>query len=51
MHVHDSALHASVVFASVLLLGTVWRIASFHLIGHADGTFANKLGRAMAVQY
>jgi hypothetical protein len=45
-------MHGVVAFASVLVLGTVWRLTAMHLVGkQADGSVLNKVGRAMAVQY
>lgn len=41
------ALH---VFLAVLVLGTLWRLATFHLIASPNPNL-NHLGSAMAVQY
>lgn len=41
------ALH---VFLAVLAIGTLWRIASFHLMA-APNTQLNHLGKAMSIQY
>lgn len=41
------ALH---VFMSVLVLGTVWRLVSYHLTASDSPGFSH-LGRAMTVQY
>jgi hypothetical protein len=41
------ALH---VFLSVLVLGTLWRLGSYHLAA-SDSSGLSHLGRAMTVQY
>lgn len=52
MHVHPSLMHGLVAFASVLVLGTMWRLSAMHLVGkNQPGTKAAKFGEAMAVQY
>jgi len=38
------------VFMSVLILGTIWRLISFHLAASSN-TGISHVGRAMAVQY
>ena len=38
------------VFMIVLILGTLWRVASFHLIASPNASLAH-LGKAMAIQY
>jgi len=50
-HVHISAVHLFVVFLGVVILGTLWRLAAFHLI-LADATgSAGHVGRMMLLQY
>lgn len=44
MHVHTSALQAVLIFAMVLLIGTVWRVVSAHKSESA-------VGKAMAFMY
>lgn len=41
------ALH---VFMSVLILGTIWRLVSFHLAASANPGIQH-VGRAMGIQY
>lgn len=50
MHTHFSAMTALNVFLSVLIVGTLWRLACYHLIASDNETF-NHLGRAGAYQY
>ena len=38
------------IWVSVLIMGTLWRIVSYHLVASPNAT-ANHLGRAMAQQY
>ena len=38
------------VFACVLVIGTIWRLAEYHLIA-AQSPWLSHLGVAMAVQY
>jgi len=38
------------VFMSVLILGTIWRLVSFHLAA-SDNPGVNHVGRAMGIQY
>lgn len=38
------------VFLAVLIMGTLWRVASYHLIASPNGHL-NHLGLAMAMQY
>jgi hypothetical protein len=42
-----TALH---VFLAVLIMGTLWRLASYHAVASSNETVAH-LGRAMAFQY
>lgn len=42
--------HAVNVFLAVLILGTLWRIGSYHLIANSNTTVAH-IGTAMAFQY
>ena len=37
-------------FTSILLAGTLWRVASYHLVASSNPTFAH-IGGAMATQY
>ncbi len=41
------ALH---IFLAVIVLGTLWRLLSFHLMA-AENTQLNHLGKAMSLQY
>jgi hypothetical protein len=38
------------IWVSVLIMGTMWRVISYHLIASSNGSM-NHLGRAMAQQY
>jgi hypothetical protein len=38
------------VFMSVLILGTIWRLISYHLAASAN-TGVSHVGRAMIIQY
>lgn len=44
MHVHDSALQGAIIFAFVVLFGTLWRIVAMHLA-------ESPIGKAMAIMY
>lgn len=50
MHTHFSALSALGVFLVVLVLGTVWRLASHRLMASPRAELQN-LGKGMAYQY
>ena len=50
MHSHFSALTALNVFLAVLMVGTLWRLASYRLAASPRAEFRN-LGTAMAFQY
>jgi hypothetical protein len=50
MHTHFSAMAALNIFLAVLIVGTLWRLACYHLIA-ADNPTLNHLGRAGAQQY
>jgi hypothetical protein len=48
MHTHNSVLHGAILFTSVLLFGTVWRLVEFHLTANPR---TESIGKAMALQY
>lgn len=50
MHTHFSAMHAVNVFIGVLIIGSVWRLATYHLAA-ANSPAARNLGAAMSFQY
>lgn len=50
MHAHFSGLNAINTFLAVLVVGTVWRLASYRLAAADKAEFRN-LGQAMAFQY
>lgn len=50
MHAHFSALHAINVFLAILLLGTLWRLASLHLLASSSPMWQH-VGAGMAFQY
>ncbi len=50
MHTHFSFMSAAQVFLSVLVIGTLWRLAALHLVASQNTTFAH-LGKAAGFQY
>jgi hypothetical protein len=50
MHTHFSFMSAAQVFLSVLVIGTLWRLAALHLVASSNPTFAH-LGKAAGFQY
>lgn len=50
MHTHFSFMSAAQVFLSVLVIGTLYRLAALHLMA-SDNESASHLGRAMGFQY
>jgi hypothetical protein len=50
VHVHVSALAALNVFLGVLIIGTLFRIVTLHLVASSNPT-VSRLGQAMAFQY
>jgi hypothetical protein len=50
MHTHFSFMSAAQVFLSVLVIGTLWRLTSLHLVASSNENLAH-LGKAMSVQY
>lgn len=38
------------IWVSVLIMGTLWRVATYHLVASPNDTL-NHIGRAMAQQY
>lgn len=50
MHVHFSAAMALNIFLAVLIMGTLWRLTTYHLIA-SDNEFWQHVGRAAAFQY
>lgn len=50
MHTHFSAVMALNIFLAVLIVGTLWRLASYHLIA-SDNETLQHLGRAAAFQF
>lgn len=50
MHTHFSFMSAAQVFLSVLVIGTLWRLALLHLTASSDEKWSH-LGRAMGFQY
>lgn len=50
MHTHFSAMTALSVFLAVLIVGTLWRLSSYHLAASKNEGVAH-LGKAMAFQY
>ena len=50
MHTHFSFMAAATIFLGVIILGTLWRLGSYHLIASKNDSLAH-LGKAMAFQY
>lgn len=50
MHTHASAMTAVHVFLLVVIMGTLWRLTSYHLVASKNENLAH-LGKAMAFQY
>lgn len=50
MHTHFSAMTALNIFLGVLIVGTLWRLSSYHLIASSNESLAH-VGKAMAFQY
>lgn len=50
MHTHFSAMAALNLFLAVLIVGTAWRLASYHAIA-SDNESVSHLGKAMAFQF
>jgi hypothetical protein len=50
MHTHFSAMNALNIFLAVLIVGTLWRLTSYHLVA-SNNDAVNHLGRAMAFQF
>lgn len=49
-HTHFSAVHAVGFFFIILVMGTLWRLASAHMTVSERPLFQN-IGKAMAFQY
>lgn len=50
MHTHFSFMSAAQVFLSVLVIGTLWRLMSLHLV-NSNNDQAQHLGKAFGFQY
>lgn len=50
MHTHFSAMTALNVFLLVLIMGTLFRLASYHLVASKNETVSH-IGKAMGFQY
>lgn len=50
MHTHFSAMTALNIFLAVVIVGTAWRLASYHLAASNNESVAH-LGKAMAFQF
>jgi hypothetical protein len=50
VHTHFSAMTALNIFLGVLIVGTLWRLSSYHLIASNNDSLAH-VGKAMAFQY
>lgn len=50
VHTHFSFMSAAQVFLSVLVIGTLWRLACLHLVASENVTFQH-LGKAGGFQF
>jgi hypothetical protein len=50
MHTHFSAMAAVQVFLMVLIVGTLWRLASYHMVASKNEAVSH-LGKAAGFQY
>lgn len=50
VHTHFSAMTALNAFLAVLIVGTLWRLSSYHLAASKNEGLAH-LGKAMSFQY
>jgi len=50
IHTHFSFMSAAQAFVGVLVLGTMWRLVSLHLVA-AQNERVQHLGKAMSFQY
>lgn len=50
MHTHFSVMNAANAFLSILVIGTLWRLATLHLVASGN-TQVQHLGKAMGFQY
>lgn len=50
LHTHFSAVNALNVFLGVLIVGTLWRLISLHLVA-CDSPALQHAGKAMSFQY
>lgn len=50
MHTHFSAITALGIFLAVLVWGSLWRLASAHMVA-TNNPMLNSIGQAMAFQY
>lgn len=50
MHTHFSAMAALNIFLAVLIVGTLWRLASYHMVASKNDSVQH-IGKAMGFQY
>lgn len=50
MHTHFSFMAAANIFLAVIIIGTLWRLGSYHMIASKNEGVAH-LGKAMAFQF
>lgn len=50
MHTHFSVMAAANIFLAVLVIGTLWRLGTYHLVASGNDQLSH-LGRAMGFQY
>lgn len=50
MHTHFSVMSAANVFLAVVVIGTLWRLTTYHLV-NSNNESLQHLGKAMGFQY
>lgn len=50
IHTHFSVMSAAQVFLCVLVIGTLWRLVTLHLVANQNENVAH-LGKAMGFQF
>lgn len=50
MHTHFSFMAAANIFLAVIIIGTLWRLGSYHMIASKNDQVSH-IGKAMAFQF
>lgn len=50
MHTHFSVMSATQAFLAVVIIGTAWRLISYHLVASGNEA-AQHIGKSMAFQF